>query len=219
MGEACRVLGTPVVSGNVSFYNETLGEGAIPPTPTIGMVGLLKSVDSHVAAGFSGEGDAIVLFGQSFEELGASEYLSVIHGLEAGLPPKLDLEVEKGLQALLVEAARRGVLRSAHDLSEGGFAVGLAECAIFSGIGAEVRLELKGLRPDAVLFGESASRAIVSCAKSDEADLLALAGTHGVPCTRIGSTGGARIRIEPGIDIALDEAQHVWSRTLPEALG
>lgn len=219
MGEACRALGTPVVSGNVSFYNETLGEGAIPPTPTIGMVGLLKSVDSHVTAGFSGEGDAIVLLGQSFEELGASEYLSVIHGLEAGFPPKLDLEVEKGLQALLVEAARGGVLRSAHDLSEGGFAVGLAECAIFSGIGAEVRLELKGLRPDAVLFGESASRAIVSCAKSDEADLLALAGTHGVPCTRIGSTGGARIRIEPGIDIALDEAQHVWSRTLPEALG
>ena len=208
-----------MVSGNVSFYNETLGEGAIPPTPTIGMVGLLKSVDSHVTAGFSGEGDAIVLLGQSFEELGASEYLSVIHGLEAGFPPKLDLEVEKGLQALLVEAARGGVLRSAHDLSEGGFAVGLAECAIFSGIGAEVRLELKGLRPDAVLFGESASRAIVSCAKSDEADLLALAGTHGVPCTRIGSPGGARIRIEPGIDIALDEAQHVWSRTLPEALG
>ena len=219
LGDACRALKTPVVSGNVSLYNETAGEGAIPPTPTIGMVGLLEDVERHVVAGFTTEGDSILLLGESFEELGATEYLSVVHGLEVGAPPKLDLSAEASLHGLLAEAAEGRLLHSAHDLSEGGFAIALAECAIFSGIGATVRLDLGGLRPDSALFGESASRAIVSCSESDEAALLGLAQRSGVPVVRVGSTGGTRIRIEPGIDIAIEEAQHVWSRTLPEALG
>ena len=219
LAEACRALGTPVVSGNVSFYNETLGEGAIPPTPTIGMVGLLRDVSRHVRAGFAGCGDAILVLGETREELGGSEYLAVIHGLERGSPPHLDLRHEAALHALLVAAAEAGLLRSAHDAAEGGLAIALSECALTSGIGLEVRLSPQELRPDALLFGESASRVVVTVRERDREALLSLARERGVPIAEAGRTGGTRIRIEPGIDIALADAHDHWSRTLPEALG
>jgi phosphoribosylformylglycinamidine synthase len=219
MGDACRALGTPVVSGNVSFYNETAGEGAIPPTPTIGMLGLLDDVERAVPAAFQGAGDAIVLLGESREELGASEYLAVRRGLERGAPPALDLEQERRLHGLLAAAASGGLLRSAHDAAEGGLAVALAECAIRSGIGLEVRLPDPGMRLEALLFGETASRVVASCRAADRGALLALCEEHRVPARPIGATGGERVRIEPGVDVALREAHDVWSRTLPEVLG
>jgi phosphoribosylformylglycinamidine synthase II len=219
MGEACRALGVPIVSGNVSFYNETSGEGSIPPTPTIGMVGLLEDVSRAVPAAFRGAGDAVILLGETFAELGASEYLAVRHGLERGAPPALDLEAEKRLQTLLVEAATRGLLRSAHDCSEGGAAIALAECAIRAGVGVEVALPELGGRPELALFSESAGRAIVSCSPGAADELLALARAHHVHAARIGATGGERIRIAPGVDVSLPEAHDVWARTLPEALG
>jgi phosphoribosylformylglycinamidine synthase len=219
LGDACRALGVPVTGGNVSFYNETSGEGAIPPTPTIGMVGLLEDVSRAVPAAFRAAGDAVILFGETRAELGASEYLVVRHGLEQGAPPALDLVAEKRLQELLVEAANRRLLRSAHDCSEGGAAIALAECAIRSGFGVEATLADVGGRSELALFAESCARAIVSCAPAAAETLLALARSHGVPAARIGTTGGARIRITPGVDVALAEAHDTWARTLPEALG
>ena len=221
IGDACRALGTPVVSGNVSFYNETLRDGpqAIPPTPTIGMLGLLEDISRAVPAAFASAGDAIVLLGETFEELGGSEYLALRHGLERGRPPALDLECERRLQELLVTAAARGLLRSAHDVSEGGLAVALAECALRSGLGLEARLPALSIRPEALLFGESASRAVLSCAQEQLQELLGLAREQGVPALTLGRIGGERIRIEPGVDVTLAETHDVWSRTLPEALA
>jgi phosphoribosylformylglycinamidine synthase II len=219
MSEACRALDTPIVSGNVSLYNETAGEGAIPPTPTIGMVGLLEDVTRAVPAAFRGAGDAVVLFGRTLPELGASEYLAVRHGLERGAPPALDLAAEKRLHDLLVAAATRGLLRSAHDCSEGGAAIALAECAIRSGVGVDAALEPLAGRPELALFSESATRVIASCDVGDLEALVALARAHDVPAARIGTTGGERIRIAPGVDVSVSEAHDVWSRTLPEALG
>ena len=220
LGDACRALGTPVVSGNVSFYNETTKDGieAIPPTPTIGMLGVLEDVSRALPAAFVGVGHSIVLLGESFDELGGSEYLALRHGLERGSPPRLDLERERRLHALLCEAAEQGLLRSAHDVSEGGLAVALAECALGFGIGLEVQLPASKIRPEALLYGESASRALLSCEDADLEALLALAEQLHVPAVSIGCTGGSRIRIEPGVDVGLAEAHDRWSRTLPEAL-
>jgi phosphoribosylformylglycinamidine synthase len=219
LGDACRALGTPVVSGNVSLYNETAGEGAIPPTPTIGMVGLLEDVTTAVRAHFAAPEDAIVLLGAGEGELGGSEYLAVRHGLERGSPPALDLERERRLCECLVALASSRLLRSAHDLSQGGLAVALAECAIGSGIGLEVVVPDAPGRVEAHLFGESAARAVVSCAPSQLPALLECARELGVPAREIGRTGGDRIRIAPGVDVGLAEAHDVWSRTLPEALS
>jgi phosphoribosylformylglycinamidine synthase len=219
MGDACRALGTPVVSGNVSFYNETAGEGAIPPTPTIGMVGLLEDVERCVPAPFREAGAVIVLLGETREELGASEYLAVRRGMERGAPPGLDLEAESRLHRLLAAAASAGLLRSAHDAADGGLAVALAECAIGSGIGLDVTLPDPGIRAEALLFGETPSRAVVTCRPGDRSALLALCQEHEVPARAIGTTGGDRLRIAPGVDVALREAHDHWSRTLPEALG
>jgi phosphoribosylformylglycinamidine synthase len=218
MGDACRALGTPVVSGNVSFYNETAGEGAIPPTPTIGMLGLLEDVRRAVRIAFRAEGDAIFLLGDAPGELGASEYLAVCFGLERGSPPALDLSRERALCGLLVEAAELGLLCSAHDVSEGGLAVALAECSIASGLGLEARLP-GTLRADLRLFGETAGRAVVTLAPGREGELAALAERAGIPIFPIGRVGGARIRIEPGLDLELELARQTFERSLPEALG
>jgi phosphoribosylformylglycinamidine synthase len=218
MGDACRALGTPIVSGNVSFYNETLSVGGIPPTPTIGMLGLLDDVALAVRVLFRGAGDTIVLLGETREELGASEYLYVRHGLERGAPPRLDLAAESRLHGLLVAAAARRLLASAHDCADGGLAVALAECALLSGTGFEASLPDASLRPDALLFGESASRAVVTCAPAALPALQALAAERGVPARAIGRTGGDRLVLSPGVDVALREAHDQWARALPEAL-
>ncbi|MFQ5697926.1 MAG: phosphoribosylformylglycinamidine synthase subunit PurL [Myxococcota bacterium] len=223
MGEACRALDTPVVSGNVSFYNETAGEGAIPPTPTIGMLGLLEDARLAVRMPFAREGDRVVLLGETRPELGASEYLALCHGIERGAPPLLDLARERRLCELLATAAEARWLSSAHDVSGGGLALALARPAIASGIG--VRVDLRDLlsgcggRVDAALFSESASRAILSLRPVHLGALLALARDRQLEAHLLGTTGGDRIVIDPGVDIALAEAQHVFRRTLPEALG
>ena len=219
MGDACRALGLPITGGNVSFYNETAGEGAIPPTPTIGLVGLLDDVRRAVPAAFRGPGDDVIFLGETRAELGGSEYLSVRHGLERGAPPALDLAAEKRLHELLVELAARGLVRSAHDCSDGGAAIALAECAIRAGIGVDAELPGPELRPELRLFAESSARAILSCAPEQTAAIVARARELGVPAARIGRTGGARLRIAPGVDVSVAEAHDAWARTLPEALG
>jgi phosphoribosylformylglycinamidine synthase len=219
IAEACRALDVPITGGNVSLYNETNGE-AIHPTPIIGVVGVLDDASRVVARPFRGAGDEVVLLGENFGELGGSEFLKTIHGVVKGVPPRLDLARERALIGLLTGAAGAGLLRSAHDCSDGGVAVTLAECAFDSGgIGVDVDLPATaGAGPDAVLFGESASRVVVSVGPDERAAFIQMAAEAGVPAQVIGRTGGAQLRIRiagaPAIDCAVAEAEHVWSGTI-----
>ena len=210
IGDACRALDTPVIGGNVSFYNETKGN-AIYPTPTIGMVGLLEDAERHLTQAFKGPGDAVVLLGETKEELGASEYLAVIHGAERGMPPALSLEAEKKLHELIFEALP--LLKSAHDCSEGGLATAIAESAISGNIGAEITVKGE-IRKDALLFGESASRIIVSLKGEDVKKLEGLAFKWGVPFALIGKTGGERLRINKEIDLPVKELKDIYLNSL-----
>src|SRR6266513_3155861 len=134
MGAACRALDIPITGGNVSLYNETDGR-AVLPTPVLGVVGLIEDADAVVTRAFRTDGDVVVLLGESFDELGGSEYLNVIHGLIRGVPPALDLKREAALHRVLIEGAGNGLIRSAQDCSEGGLAITLAECCIGTGLG------------------------------------------------------------------------------------
>ncbi len=187
MGEACVALGTPVTGGNVSLYNES-PIGAVYPTPTIGMVGLLEDVTNATGMTFREAEDEIILLGEPTDELGASEYLSWIHGVVAGAPPACDLKRERALIETLHESINKRLLHSAHDCSEGGFAVAIAECCIGDQLkmrGAMVDLTAwKAIPSRALLFGEAQGRAIVST--SDSAAVLAIAKKHGIPARMIG---------------------------------
>jgi len=194
MGDACRALGVPITGGNVSLYNETEGK-AIYPTPVIGVVGLLEDASKALSSWFQHESDAVYLLGVTREDLGGSELVQALHGRAAGRPPRLDLGAEKRLHELMAEAAARDVLRSAHDPSDGGVAVALAECC-FRGeqVGRGGRYDLPpGLRPDVLLFSETPSRMIVTT--RDDARLQELARRHGVPCARLGAVGGERLTL------------------------
>jgi phosphoribosylformylglycinamidine (FGAM) synthase-like enzyme len=222
LADAARALGTPVVSGNVSFYNET-GERAIHPTPTVAVVGLLEPWGRHAVSHFPAPGLAVVLLGENREELGGSEWLALRRGLERGQPPALDLEHEARLIRLLGAAVARGCLVSAHDVSSGGLAVALAECC-FGGpepVGARIQLR-DTLRPDALLFGESTGRVVAASADADA--LLALAREHGVSARRLGETGGGRLVVAPlagaaWIDRAVPALRRIWARAIPRRLG
>ncbi len=188
MGDACRALDTPVTGGNVSLYNES-PLGAVYPTPTIGMVGVIDNVAHITRLRFTEVGDAIVLLGEPTNELGASEYLSWIHGVVAGAPPACNLTQERALIDALLESIAAGHVRSAHDCSEGGLAVALAECAMADTdamMGAEVNLTPWAALPlRALLFGEAQGRVVISTANADA--VIAVAKRFGVPATRIGT--------------------------------
>jgi phosphoribosylformylglycinamidine synthase II len=209
MSTACRSLNTPVISGNVSFYNETKGE-AIWPNPKIGMVGLLEDVHQHTTQWFKKQGDVIFLVGETLEEIGGTEYLELIHGQVRGCPPALDLEKEKKVQEAVLAAIEKGLLQSAHDCSEGGLAIALAECCITSpatALGAQVTLE-ETLRADALLFGESQSRIVVSLEEKDLESFKVIVNTIGAPISFLGIVGGDRLQIDlpgGGIDCGIDE--------------
>jgi phosphoribosylformylglycinamidine synthase len=224
IGAACRALDVPITGGNVSLYNETDGH-AIYPTPTIGVVGLLEHAERVVGRRFQESGDAIVLLGEGGGELGGSEYLKVRHDLIRGVPPELDLDAERALQTLLVALADERLMRSAHDCSDGGIALTLAECAFDTlGIGAEVSLEGVQVSRDAnvnvaaALFGESASRVVISVVPEQVTTVLRHAAAAKVPARVIGQTGGSRLRIAVAgdivIDQSVDEAEGVWSTAI-----
>ena len=229
LSDACRALDIPITGGNVSLYNETDGS-AIYPTPIIGVVGLIEDASRTLARAFRREGTDIVLLGEGFGELGGSEYLKSLHGLVRGEAPRLDLERERALIALLGKAAAAGLLLSAHDCSDGGLAVTLAECAFDTGgVGFDVDVPAAivtegqdggSSRLDAVrtLFGESASRAVVSVTPEHREALLSLASQLGVPAAAIGRTGGSQIRIgvagQAAIDCVVSEAEQIWSSAL-----
>jgi phosphoribosylformylglycinamidine synthase subunit PurL len=199
MAEACRVLETPVVGGNVSLYNES-PQGAIFPTPVVGMVGVLDDVSKAIGAAFRQAGDAIILLGRNTDELGASEYVKTIHGRTAGQVPRVDLQAEKALQDAVLDMVDHRLLASAHDCAEGGLAVCLAESAILTvdaPHGFTVSLD-DDLPVDALLFGEAQGRIVVSCDEADVERVLELAASHSVPATRIGTVG------QPGDDVVLE---------------
>jgi phosphoribosylformylglycinamidine synthase len=217
IAEACRALDIPITGGNVSLYNETDGQ-AIYPTPIIGVVGVIEDASRVLTRTFKAAGDEIVVLGGGEATLGGSEYLKIVHGLVRGRPPQLDLDRERALIALLSRAAAAGRLQSAHDCSDGGLAVTLAECAFdTNGIGLNVTVAA-GVGTVASLFGESASRAVVSVAQPNVAALLKMAAELGVPAERIGRTGGSRIVISvagvSAIDCSVAEAEQIWSNAL-----
>jgi phosphoribosylformylglycinamidine synthase len=217
MRDACLALDTPVTGGNVSFYNES-GGSAIWPTPVVGVLGSLADYRLRLPSGFPSPGLAVYLLGESFAELGGSEFAETVLGVVAGTPPALDLEVERRLQDLVQEAAGGDLLASAHDCSDGGLAVTLAECAILGGHGFAVSLE-GDLPPHVLLFGESASRAVVSVAPEREGSLRGLAATRGVPFLRLGETGGPRAVIDGFVDATVAELTEVWEQAIPRLLG
>jgi phosphoribosylformylglycinamidine synthase II len=221
IGEACRALDTPITGGNVSLYNETDGR-AIYPTPVIGVVGVLEHADRVVTRRFQAAGDVIVLLGEGRGELGGSEYLKMVHGVVRGVPPALDLGAERALQALLVELAAEGLMRSAHDCSDGGLAVTLAECCFDTDdIGADVSIDrlavarTESVNRAAALFGESASRVVVSAAPEAVSEVVRRASAGRVPSRIIGRTGGRSLRIAVGgevaVDVTLVDAERAWA--------
>jgi phosphoribosylformylglycinamidine synthase len=192
----------------------------------VGVVGLLEHADRVIGSRFRHAGDVIVLFGDGRGELGGSEYLKTMHGQVAGRPPALDLEAERRLQQLLVELAVARVIHAAHDTSDGGLAVALAECTFGNGIGADVSIGGVRVSTDAAvndaaaLFGESASRVLVSADPASAARVIERAEAAGVPARAIGKTGGSRIRIaidgRAVVDVAVADAERVWSSVIEQ---
>jgi len=229
MKDACEHFQIPIVSGNVSFYNETNGL-SIYPTPMLGMVGLIDDIERSMTQWFKQEGDDIILLGSSREDLGGSEYLKVVHAREQGSPPYLSLDTEKALHDCLLFLIRDGLLQSAHDCSEGGVAVALAESCISGpdrALGAVVRLTRGRLRKDAVLFGESQSRVVVSAKPAHRQPILNHARSFGVPIEIMGTVTGGRLIVsvgdegstEPVIDQPVAMLHDRWVCALEQALN
>jgi len=218
--EACLAFDIPVTGGNVSFYNDTEGV-SIHPTPVLGVVGRLDDVNKTTSPTFKREGDIICLLGQNKDELGASEYLKHVHKQERGLAPHIDLSTEKKIHELCIAAIKQGLLSSAHDVSEGGLAVCLAECAFLSKqkIGFTVDLQ-DNLRPDVLLFGESQSRICVSVRKENHDDLQKLAEEHALPISVLGKTGGEHMAIQHSgkelLNISVLQGYNLWKQNIPD---
>jgi phosphoribosylformylglycinamidine synthase len=239
IGDACRALEVPITGGNVSLYNETEGR-AIFPTPVLGVVGLLDDASRVTTRVFKRSGAAVVLLGDNLGEIGGSEYLAVLHGQVAGMPPALDLKREAALQQLIVGAIRDGLVESAHDCSEGGLAIALAECtfdtgwptdahgAKVGGIGVTANVPQVGesfgvLARNATLFGESASRIVVSLAEENVPALTAAAERAGITAAVIGKTGGDRITVSVRGAVEIDrrvvEAERLWSTAIERKMN
>jgi phosphoribosylformylglycinamidine synthase II len=215
LADGCAELGTPVTGGNVSFYNQT-GEVPIHPTPVIGVLGVIDDVTSRVASGFGTDGAQMVLLGETDEEFGGSAWAWLVHAHLGGQPPQPRLSAERNLAAFAVEAAAARLLASAHDLSDGGLAMALAESCLAGGRGCTVTLSGD---PFTDLFSESTARALISCDPGHLEDLLELARRHGVPATVIGITGGDSIEVTDQFRIGLEELHMVRERTLPAIFG
>ena len=227
IGEACRALEVPITGGNVSLYNETEGR-AIYPTPVLGVVGVLDDATRTCTRTFKAAGDIVIVLGDNHGELGGSEYLARLHGIVRGRPPALDLGRERALQQLVIRLIREGLVRSAHDCAEGGLAVTLAECAFDSG-GIGVTADVSAAGPDgafqvhATLFGESASRIVVTASPERRDAVLAAANAAGVPAVEVGRTGGDRIRIavggEAALDVAVAAAESAWATAIERMMA
>ena len=215
LGDGCKHLGIPVTGGNVSLYNQT-GATAIHPTPVIGVLGVHDDVTKRLGAGFAVEGAEVVLLGRTEPEFGGSAWAEVAHQHLGGRPPAVDLDAERRLAALVVAAASAGVLASAHDLSDGGLAIALAEACLHGGRGCAVVLPGD---PFTALFSESAGRALVSVAVGREREFAALCQEHDVPATVLGIASGDTLTAEGVFQVPVTELKQVWSGTLPAIFG
>jgi phosphoribosylformylglycinamidine synthase II len=220
MAEACKAFGTPVVSGNVSLYNET-ETGAVYPTPVVGMIGVFEDVRRHATPAFKREGDIVVAIGSSWRcSLAGSDYLEIIHGEVAGKPPEPDLAVEREVSDLLRRLIERGLIDTAHDISRGGEIVALAEMALAGGFGVEYEeVEIRPLindrgggRADAALFGENGASFLVAVPEPHWNDLQRALGE--VPYDSIARVGGDSLRIGELIDVKLEELREAYERDL-----
>jgi phosphoribosylformylglycinamidine synthase II len=212
LAHACRALDLPIVSGNVSLYNDSSGESAIYPTPVVGMVGSISDYGKRLGAAFRAEGDFVLLIGSSHNDIGGSEYLKVEHGMVAGRPPTLDFARERAVTRVVLAAAENGLLHSAHDCSEGGMLVALAECCLLGGIGVRcpaIRPEAP-LRMDAAFFGESPSRFILSLPSRAMPELQSLARRQHVEILLLGLAGGESIEFEGQLRLSLAEMRQAW---------
>jgi phosphoribosylformylglycinamidine synthase len=220
MREACLALGVPVVSGNVSLYNDTEGV-SIDPTTVIGMVGHLEDLERRCAAGFGQDGDSVLLVGPVGMDLGGSEYQRLAHGVNAGPRPTLDLDLERRVQSAVLEMIAAGLLSSCHDLAEGGLAVALAESCILGGRGAQLSERLFALGAPVVqeglLFGESQSRFLASVAATGVGAVRAIARRHDVDVRELGTTGGDRVTVIDVFDLALTELARAHAAALMPA--
>jgi phosphoribosylformylglycinamidine synthase II len=209
LADACRAFELPVVSGNVSLYNET-SERNIPPTPVIGMVGLLDDLSGRCPAGFQDDGDLVFLLGDTLEELAGSEYLRLIGARLEGRPPMADLETALRLQAALLDSIARGVLRCAHDVSDGGLLIALAESVLFGGRGLRCPAIQSPVSREAFYFGESQGRVIVSVTPRRVPELQKLMAKHLIPLHAIGVVGGEDFQIGSDIRVSLDVLRGAW---------
>ena len=221
MAEASRRFDAPVVSGNVSLYNETQGEG-IYPTPVVGALGLTENISAHATAGLKDEGDVIVLLGRSSLEadasdLAGSEYLDLIHGIVAGRP-RIDLDLEVSVQRVCRMLISAGTVKSAHDCSDGGLAVAIAECAVMGDLGADVTEPVRS-RWDAALFGEGQSRIVVTLNPDDLDDLRDVCESELVPWVELGVVGGSEVNFGDTLTVPLADIADAYLNGLPNALG
>jgi phosphoribosylformylglycinamidine synthase subunit PurL len=216
LADGCQALGIPVTGGNVSLYNQT-GGTPIYPTPVIGVLGVHDDVRKRLAAGFAADGAQVVVLGPTGDEFGGSAWADVIHQHLGGRPPAVDLEAEQRLASLIIAAAAEAVLASAHDVSDGGLAIALAESCLHGNRGCTVTLP--GSDAFTALFSESSARAVISVTPGREADFAALAESHGVPATALGRTGGDMLTVENAFTIPVTELAEVWTATLPAIFG
>jgi phosphoribosylformylglycinamidine synthase subunit PurL len=215
LADGCKTLGIPVTGGNVSLYNQT-GATPIHPTPVIGVLGVHDDVRKRLTAGFTVGAAQVVLLGATAPEFGGSAWADTVHQHLGGRPPAVDLEAEQRLASLVIAAAAEGILASAHDVSDGGLAIALAESCLHGNRGCAVTLPGD---PFTALFSESASRAVVSVVPGREADFAALAESHGVPAATLGRTGGDALTAANTFTIPVSELKQTWTATLPAIFG
>jgi phosphoribosylformylglycinamidine synthase II len=213
LADACQVLGVPVTGGNVSFYNQT-GAQPIHPTPVVGVLGVLADVRDRLRSGFAAPGETIMLLGRTSAEFGGSLWAHALHGHIGGLPPVVDLAAEQRLAAVLAAGAGRGLLGAAHDLSDGGLGVALAECCLAGETGCAVRLP-SGVDALTALFSESAARAVVGVRAGADAAFAELCAANGVPSEVLGVTGGDAVDVDGLFAVGLPELRAAHTQTLP----
>jgi phosphoribosylformylglycinamidine synthase len=215
LADGCAELGVPVTGGNVSFYNQT-GESAIQPTPVIGVLGVHGDVRRRLSIGFAADGARIVLLGRTEAELGGSAWAHVTHDHLGGRPPEVDFDAERKLAGVLADASQSGVVCAAHDLSDGGLAIALAESCLRGGLGCRVSLPGEAFT---FLFSESAARAVVAVRPGAEDAFAEICAAHGVPAADIGSVGGGALEVGGCFTIPLDELSGAHRGTLPAIFG
>ncbi|MBN2404753.1 MAG: phosphoribosylformylglycinamidine synthase subunit PurL [Coriobacteriia bacterium] len=212
LSDACRAFKVPVISGNVSLYNESFGQ-PIYPTPTVGLVGLIRNVERHTTADFKDEGDAIIMLGETHRDLGGSELLALIDGTVGGMPPSVDLWREQQVCEAAICCIEMGIVKSAHDCSEGGLAVTLAESCIAGNIGANIVIENR-LRPAVSLFSETQGRIVVTTAVEDAMTVAMMADRLRIPYAILGQVGGTSLVIEDMLDVPVSELRESHEATL-----